>query len=109
MSRATEDLLSQLHSKLAESMVATIDNSDKATLLLTKDRDAPLPDDIVEFLENLREVSPSFMTAAAKFLKDNNITCDPSEDKNLSELDAALKQRRAANRGNVTQIPFTEK
>lgn len=36
----------------------------------------------------------AILAVAAKFLKDNNVTCTPSTDNELGELEAQLKARR---------------
>lgn len=40
--------------------------------------------------------SPAMLQAAAKFLKDNNVTCDVSDDNSMGELAAIMANRRAA-------------
>lgn len=108
MSKATETELSTLHRKVAESMISALDQSDRATRLLLKyvgGDEMVLPDDILRFLEEVKEVNPSLLTSATKFLKDNNISCDMGEDENLSELENRLKEKR---RGNVAQISFDD-
>lgn len=39
--------------------------------------------------------SPAMLQAAAKFLKDNNVTCEPSKDNALGELADIMAKRRA--------------
>lgn len=108
MSRATEDQLAQLHRKVAETMVAALDQSDRAGHLLAKYAlEDTLPRDVQKFLEDAREINPSLLTSATKFLKDNNISCDPGEDENLAELEDRLKRKRTT-KGNVTNIAFDE-
>ena len=48
------------------------------------------------------EASASELAVAAKFLKDNNITCMPTEDNAIGELEEKLKQRRN-KRTSLTQ------
>lgn len=102
MSRATEDQLAVLHAKVAETMIASLDQADRALVLLLKDRDVDLPKDIVRFLEDVKEVNPTLLTSATKFLKDNNISCDASESSELDELQASLKEKRS----NIRNIKF---
>lgn len=40
--------------------------------------------------------SPAMLQAAAKFLKDNNVTCDVSDDNSMGELADLMAKRRAA-------------
>lgn len=103
MSKATEDVLSLLHGKVAETMIDALDQADRAAGLLIKHGD-DLPNDVIRFLEESREVNPSLLTSATKFLKDNNISCDPADDEQLSELEERLKQKR----NNVTSIPLAD-
>jgi len=108
MSKATEHELSALHKRVAETMTAALDQSEKALRLIAKynAREEKLPKDIIAFLEDAAEVNPSLLVAATKFLKDNNISCDPAEDDNLKSLEEKLKNKK--QKGNVTSIPFTE-
>ena len=46
--------------------------------------------------------SAAVLAVAAKFLKDNNITCMPTEDNAIGELEEKLKQRRS-KRTSLTQ------
>lgn len=41
------------------------------------------------------EATASELAVAAKFLKDNNITCMPTEDNAIGELEEKLKLRRS--------------
>lgn len=99
MSKATEDALGVLHGKVAETMTAALDQSDRAASLLIEFEE-DLPHKVKRFLEEVREVNPSLLTSATKFLKDNNISCDAGEDEKLSELEDRLKKKR----NNVTTI-----
>lgn len=109
MGRATEDQLAKLHNKVAETMIAALDQADRAAHLLIKytvDSEVELPSDIRGFLEDTQEINPSLLTSATKFLKDNNISCDPAEDEQLSDLEKRLKKKKT--KGNVTEIAFDE-
>ncbi len=111
MSRATEQQLAVLHSRVASSMIAALEQADRATALLVKysiDEKTRLPRDVERFLEEAREVNPSLLTSATKFLKDNNISCDPEEDAGLSELAQQLANKRQEGKGNVTSIKFSD-
>ena len=106
MSRATEDQLAALHGHLAKTFTAALEQSTRASTLLAVERDEPLPDDIVDFLESFVEVNPSLLTAATKFLKDNNISCPLGESSDLDELKATLNKKRQDGKGNVVNIPL---
>lgn len=43
--------------------------------------------------------SAAIITVAAKFLKDNNITCEPAEDNELGALRDAMAERQRKLRG----------
>ncbi len=109
MSKATEDQLAVLHGKVAETMTAALDQADQAALLLSEygkhvfKEGETLPSAILKFLRETKEVNPSLLTSATKFLKDNNISCEPVDDEKLSELEERLKRKR---KGNVTEISF---
>lgn len=107
MSKATEEQLAILHKKVAETMTDALDQADVAARLIIKYKDGELPDDVVRFLENAREVNPSLLTSATKFLKDNNISCDPEESSEVKDLEARLKAKRQS-KGNVTSISFED-
>lgn len=94
MSKATETQLSILHARVAESMTNALEQSDIATSLIERYKDLGLPHDIMKFLEDAATVNPSLLSAATKFLKDNNISCDASESSELSELEDRLKSKR---------------
>lgn len=93
MTKATEDQLSLLHKRVAETMIAALDQSATALLLLDEYRDK-LPAKVVDFIEECAEVSPSLLTSATKFLKDNNISVDMDQNGELSDLQEKLKEKR---------------
>ena len=108
MTKATEDTLSSLHGKVAETIIDTLDQSDTAAHLLVKyskptDDFQGLPTDVVKFLQQVREVNPSVLTVATKFLKDNNITCDGSEESEMTDLAMRLQ-----NKSNVTKMKYED-
>jgi len=63
---ANQDKLGELHALLAEIMIGE--------LRWYKEQDPPIP------------VPASDKAAVAKFLKDNNVTCDPVDDDAIAEL-----------------------
>lgn len=104
MNKATIDTLSRLHERVAQSMVDSLEHSGTAILLFDKyAKDKSIPSDIKNFLAESQHVSPALLQAITKFLKDNDITVDPSADSSLNELDNVLRNRRKAS---VSQIPF---
>lgn len=109
MSKATEKQLSTLHGKVAETMVSALDQADNAALLLDKyhgDREEELPADVRLFLQSCREIHPSLLTVATKFLKDNNISCDAASDEELTDLEQRLAKKRADSKARVTDVSF---
>jgi hypothetical protein len=103
MTKATDGLLGELHGRLTKAMLASLASCDTATDLLNEYR-AELPEAVTEFLEKLSDVNPSLLTAIAKFLKDNAITCAIEDNDEMSELEKRLVQKRKRV-GNV--IPMT--
>ena len=51
----------------------------------------------------LYTATPALLTCAMKFLKDNDITCEPSEDSSTKKLEDKLKERRRGH-GNVISM-----
>ena len=73
---ATESSLGDLHTALAEALTD-----------LVKDKGA----------------SASHLAVAAKFLKDNNITCTPATDNALGALEAEMAKRRKGAKLNAAE------
>ena len=105
MSKATDKLLGELHGKLAEQMLKALADSEKAQELLTEYSDE-LPAAVIQFLKMVGGANPSLLTAIAKFLKDNEITCAIEDNEAMTELQERLKNKRRKSVGNV--IPMTD-
>lgn len=103
MSKASEDKLGRLHGQVADALLTSIGQSDKAQALLVKFPEE-LPDEVRRFLEDCSEVHPSLLTVATKFLKDNHISVDGEDSTELGELAKELKEKRA--KGKVSSIEF---
>lgn len=86
---ANEDILGQLHEITAKSLIDKI-------------KGTPLLDDEGKPTGEFMPPSAADIMAAAKFLKDNNITCAPSEDNKLGELEQKLKDRQARRASRLT-------
>lgn len=82
---ADERALGALHTKVAEVLTRALDGQD----LPTGEQDA----DGNELMQKL-EPSAAIITSAIQFLKNNNITCTPSKDNALGELEEKMRQRR---------------
>lgn len=104
MSNATDKLLGELHGRLANAMLASLDASEKAAALLDEYSDE-LPGAVQAFLVKTADSNPALLTAIAKFLKDNAITCAIEDSEEMSELEQRLRNKRKRV-GNV--IPITE-
>lgn len=106
MSKATDKLLGELHGRLASSMLSALAASETAAKLLDEYEDE-CPPAVAAFLVKTRDTNPALLTAVAKFLKDNSITCAIEDNDDMSELDKLLKEKRDKKRvGNV--IPFAD-
>lgn len=103
MTKANDKELGTLHGKLAKSMLAALDASEEAKILLDNHAHE-LPDPVIRFLVNHAEANPSLLTAVAKFLKDNNITAAIESSEEMSALEKHLKNKKRVSVGNVTHI-----
>jgi hypothetical protein len=104
MSSASDKELSALHKKLSESMIKALDSASSAEYLITK-YEGSLPNDVTDYLERQTDISPSLMTAVAKFLKDNDITAAKDDSAEIGELEMRLAAKQDRKRvGNVVPI-----
>lgn len=88
---ANETKLGQLHDLVADALIQKV----KGSVILDEEG--------VEV--GKMEPTAADLQAAAKFLKDNQITCAPSDDNKMGELAAAVaeKNQRRANRRATRQ------
>lgn len=86
---ANESILGLLHELTASALIEKL----KGTPLL--DEDGNPTGDVIP-------CSAADIQAAAKFLKDNNITCAPADDNRLGELEQKLKDRQARRASRLT-------
>jgi hypothetical protein len=93
---ATETKLGLLHEKVTEVLVEALEGD----VIPAYTEVNPLTDEVTEVPERRLPPSAAIIAAATKFLKDNNITCAPSEDNAMGELMDQLKakQRKKASR-----------
>lgn len=103
MTRASEKVLAQLHSQLAATMTKSLQQNEWAQNLLDEYAEE-LPRAVVKFLEAASASNPALMAAVSKFLKDNEITCQPDDSEELSELAQTLKNKPR----RVSGIPHTD-
>jgi len=73
-----------------------------ATALIAKLRGTPVLDEDGEPTGEVIPCSAADIQAAAKFLKDNNITCAPADDNKLGELEDKLKDRQKRRASRLT-------
>ena len=99
-SASTEKQLALLHKKLSATMLAALDSSDRALVLLSEHPD--LPEEVKDFLEEQCDVNPALLQAVSKFLKDNDITCPQDESTEVDALATRLQKKRTV--GNITHI-----
>ena len=105
MAQATDKELGELHRKVARQLAVQLEQADKAQRLIAQQGEEDWEANVVEFLLTCSTASPALLTIAAKFLKDNDITCQVEDSKELSDLDkrlAAKRERKAV--GNVIPL-----
>ena len=91
---ATEEKLANLHNVLADALIAGV--SEQKTVL-----DEETGEEATYYVAN-----PALLTVAIKFLKDNDITCQPSEENKTGRLKQELEERKKNRLANV--IPIRE-
>ena len=106
MTTANESNLGKLHEKLAEVMLEALTSQDEAGFLLDEYKNE-VPEAVLKFLEKVSQINPSLLTAITKFLKDNDITCQPEEGDRVSALQAKLAGKRRSVADIATIDPTT--
>lgn len=92
---ASDTELSLLHSAVAKAFIRQLDGANRATELLDMYIDS-LPQEIIEYLSEQKEASPSLLTAATKFLKDNDITCQIEDSTEMRSLERRLHEKKSS-------------
>lgn len=88
---ANETALGDLHSAVARAL---------ADAILGQELPGYTDTETGEVVEAQKmPVSAAILTVAAKFLKDNNITCEPSSDNELGALEKTMRDRQNSMRG----------
>lgn len=82
MSKSTEQELSELHGTVARVLKTQLTETIEVTNEDTGEK------------EQLLTATPAVLSAAIKFLKDNDITASVAEDENLGDLEELLAQKR---------------
>lgn len=83
---ASEKVLSNLHKKLTEVLIDALKGTETESYID--------PDTGDEIAGTVIPASAAVMTVAAKFLKDNGITCAPAEDNEMGELERIMAARQ---------------
>ena len=86
---ANEDELGSLHSLTTK-------------VLMLKLAGTPILDEDGKPTGEIIPPSAADIQAATKFLKDNNITCAPSENNEIGALEASLKERQRRRNSRLT-------
>lgn len=97
MSKATESKLSALHGAVADVLTAQITRQEDD---VTYDEEG----NAVPTGEKVYVASPATIAVAVKFLKDNSITADIEQNKNLESLaDVLANKQRRSRMGSPTE------
>lgn len=86
---ANEDVLGALHALTASALIKKLEGT-------------PVLDEDGQPTGEVIPASAADIQAAAKFLKDNNITCVPAADNKLGELEERLKKKQERRLGRIT-------
>ncbi len=107
---ASEDTLALLHKKLAEVMMDSL-NSFERIEAITDELEQVLAtgtdvnrDEVVRLILKLPTVSPALLAVIAKFLKDNNVTCNADESDEMQSLEKRLANKKRRSVGNITHL-----
>ena len=90
MSKASEDALGALHAAVADQLSTIIKDGVKAV-----DKEG----EVVTLA-----AGPAYFGAAIAFLKNNNITADPSVDEGLQDLQRTLAARRRSRKDSLSGL-----
>jgi hypothetical protein len=91
MSKASEDKLGELHGAVAQVLKEVVTHQEAAV-----EYDAEGNAECTGEMQYT--ASPAMMATAVKFLKDNSITCDVSQDENMNTLRDALAKKQKRSR-----------
>lgn len=107
---ATEEVLGNLHSKIAKVMTDALTASENQIALHNAALEDAKNNDDVEAMAMLlskpKEVNASLLSVITKFLADNSITCQVEKSEELTGLQALLKNKNDA-RNNVVALRQT--
>jgi len=94
---ASEDALGNLHDKVANTLNRLLDGT------VMPDYVDPETEETVE--GQRLEPSSAILTASIQFLKNNNITCAPSDDNALGELKKKMEARQERRKNKTRPEP----
>lgn len=89
MSKASEQIVGELHALLAEELAARIRGVEQVEDQLNEEGE------VIGQKRTMLKASAAELAVARGFLKDNNITADASQSSAVAELEQALAQRKA--------------
>lgn len=89
---ASESKLGALHEKVAEVLMEALDGD----VIPGYTEENPATGEVTEVPDRRLPASAAIIAAATKFLKDNNITCAPSDDNKVGDLVNRLKEKQKA-------------
>ena len=91
MSKASESTLALLHAAVASVLTEQVLHTEEET---TFDGEG----ETVGTGMMIKTASPALLATAARFLKDNAITCDVEQDENMGSLRDALSRKQKKSR-----------
>lgn len=98
--KASEERLSELHGAVATVLCKQVLHTEQEVSI---DKDGEL----VPTGEEVYTASPATLAAAIKFLKDNDITCDITQDENVGNLRATLAKKQKHSRLEPAAVAAT--
>lgn len=109
---ATENALGSMHSLLARVFTQTLKKYEKTLSALDAiDMESVEEEFLITLISEIGEPNPAMLSAAAKFLKDNDVGMDSEE---LEELDSTARRleesrkRRASSGLHLKAVPHVE-
>jgi len=91
MSKASESMLAALHKAVATVLVEQVLHEEEETIF---DGEG----EAVATGLMVKTATPALLATAARFLKDNDITCDVEQDENMGSLREALGRKQKKSR-----------
>jgi len=91
MSKASESMLAKLHEAVANVLTEQVLHEEEETIF---DGEG----EAVATGLMVKTATPALLATAARFLKDNDITCDVEQDENMGSLRDALSRKQKKSR-----------